>query len=190
MATVKFHSAIKEIRGTLGDLVFIPRGNGEAVARRKGKTPEKWSENQEAHQGRFAEASLYAKSVQADPTLSEAYADEAKARRLAPYHLALGDFLKLPEVREIDHLTFTGTAGSVISIDAARPKVLRVDVRILDLQGAVLEEGTAEFDGGSCKWLYAAQKDVPDGQTIVIEATVTDRPGHTASKTAFWAVRE
>ncbi|MHC1768923.1 MAG: hypothetical protein AB9869_32345 [Verrucomicrobiia bacterium] len=189
MAIVKLNSAIKEMRGSLGDMVFIPRGNGEAIARRKGRPPEVFSDKQKAHQTRFSDAAAYARSVQKDPALSEPYLASARAKGLSPYQMALGDFMKAPEVEGIDLSGFTGKAGGVVLTSATEWKVVEVQVRILTLEGAVQEEGAAALDADSGKWLYTARTSVPSGQTVIVEATVKDRPGNTAQKTAFWAER-
>jgi hypothetical protein len=46
---------------------------------------------------------------------------------------------------------------------------------------AVLEQGPAVFTGGA--WTYAATAAVAAGETVTIEATAKDHPGHTGSKT-------
>lgn len=189
MAKVKLNSAIKEMRGSLGDMVFIPCGDGEAIARRKGRPPEVFSDKQVAHQTRFSDASAYARSVQKDPALSEPYLASAKAKGLSPYQMALGDFMKAPEIAGIDLSGFNGKAGGVVTVSATEWKVVDVQVRILSLEGAVQEEGAAALEGGSGTWLYKARTNVPSGQTVIVEATAKDRPGHTAQKTAFWAER-
>jgi hypothetical protein len=189
MAIVKLNSGIQEMRGSLGDMVFISRDDGKVIVRRKGTRTADWSGKQKAHQTRFSDASAYARKVQSDPALSEPYQAAAKARRLSPYQLALGDFMKAPEIQEIDLSGFTGKAGGVVSVSATEWKVTGVQVRILSLEGAVHEEGAAAIDAESGKWLFRARTSVPAGQTVIVEATAVDRPGHTVQKTAFWADR-
>ncbi len=189
MAIVKLNSAIKEMRGSLGDMVFIPRGDGEAIARRKGRPPEVFSDKQKAHQSLFCDAAAYARLVQKDPALSEPYLAGAKARGLSPYQMALGDFMKSPEIEGIDLSGFTGKAGGAVLVSAAEWKVVDVQIRILSLEGAVQEEGAAALDPDSGKWRYQARTNVPAGHTVIVEATAKDRPKHAAQQTAFWAER-
>ena len=55
-----------------------------------------------------------------------------------------------------------------------------------DAAGVVLEQGPAvAADGG---WTYAATVPVATGETVTIEATAKDQPGHTGSKVLPWTV--
>ena len=53
--------------------------------------------------------------------------------------------------------------------------VQRVEVAVVDSEGAVLEEGEATRDG--LRWTYTAQADVASGTTVRIEERAYDRPG-------------
>ena len=105
----------------------------------------------------------------------------AQAKGLALFAFVLGDFLKPPVVETIDAAGYHGRVGDLIKVSARDDfEVVAVDVVIRDAADAVLEQGPAALVGG--QWTYATTVAVVAGETVTIEATATDRPGHTGSK--------
>jgi hypothetical protein len=186
MPTFNTHPLLNGFSGTIGDLVFYKLRNKE-VMRRRAQPPTEWSEAQVARRSRFKLAAVYGKAVQKSAQQSAIYQSAAKARGCAPYHVALKDFLHPPEVQKIDLSGFGVAPGSRVVVEAVDDfEVSEVQVTIRTPEGAVLEEGAATRDAASGNWIYLSQKQLEAGQSVAVEATATDRPGHTGSLRVFW----
>ncbi len=95
MAKAKINPMIKELHGTLGDLVFRRTRNGETIMSRKPDMSNvKPSEAQQAHRQRFKEAVAYAKAALAHPQVREQYEKAALQQGKRPRDLAISDFFK------------------------------------------------------------------------------------------------
>ena len=130
----------------------------------------------------FRAAAAYAKAVFADPVRRPPYESAARAKGMSLFAFVMGDFLKPPVVEVIDAAGYHGVVGDLIKITARDDfEVVGVGVVIRDAADAVLEQGPAALVGG--QWTYATTVAVAAGETVTIEATATDRPGHTGSKT-------
>jgi hypothetical protein len=182
MAKVKLSSVLTRVRGKMGDVVFR-KYNDEVVMARvpdlSGVTP---TDKQVAHRQRFKLASLYGKTVLADPQKKAVYEATAKAKGVPVFALTVADFLNAPAVDEIDLSAYTGKAGETIRITASDDfEVTGVAVAIHDTNGAVLEQGAATAVDGA--WNYLTTTSLPTGHQVSIEVSVTDRPGHKGSRT-------
>jgi len=79
---------------------------------------------------------------------------------------------------------YRGQAGESIHIQASDDfQIADVEVSITDASGAVLERGAATPLGDGAGWNYITTTSLPPDQTVSIEATATDHPGHKGSKT-------
>jgi hypothetical protein len=58
-----------------------------------------------------------------------------------------------------------------------------VAVAILAQNGDVIEQALAVWTPASGAWVYTATTDLAQGQSVSIEVTATDRPGHHSTKT-------
>jgi hypothetical protein len=95
MPKAKLHPLFKEIRGTVGGLVFKRSNKGEVIiAQRPRKPSAEPSEAQKAHRQRFKEAAAYAKAALADPTIRAYYEEQALQLKKPPYSLAVGDYMQ------------------------------------------------------------------------------------------------
>jgi len=176
MAKVKLNPILEQIRGRVGDLVFR-RYEDEVVISQtpdfSGVTP---SEAQLAHRERFRRAALYGKMVMADPEAKAVYVAAAERKGKPVFSLTLADFFNAPSIEEVDVSAYSGQAGDKIGVEASDDlDVQRVEVAVVDSEGAVLEEGEATRDG--LRWTYTAQADVASGTTVRIEERAYDRPG-------------
>jgi hypothetical protein len=175
--------AAGQLSGTIGGLVFAKHKTGKVIVRQR-PAPRKGGKKQAeiANQQDFAEAVVYAKGVWANqPDLQATYKAAAREQGRQGFHLAKSDFRLRPELQDIDLEGYTGNPGEIIRVTATDDfEVKEVDVVIRDLAGGMIERGSAAGEDGT--WAYRAQTQVPAGQTVVIEATARDHPGHTASK--------
>lgn len=185
MATVIFNSAFGPISGRLGDVVFRKCGDRTIACRAPSRRRAPLTPRQLAHRDRFRQATFYARAVMADPASKAFYAQGAKATGKPLFSIATGDYLNPPVVDQILLWEYDGHAGSAIVIYARDDvEVIDVTVAILDMTGRVLESGPAVLDDG--RWIYTASFDAPAGQPLTVEATATDRPRNTGTKSVPW----
>ena len=94
MAKVILNPMIKELRGTLGDVVYRTSSNGKTyISKRPDMSKVKWSKAQKGARQRFKEASQYAKAALADPQVRVVYEKRAAKEHRVPYRVALSDYL-------------------------------------------------------------------------------------------------
>jgi hypothetical protein len=186
MPTYKPNSVLlKAINGALDDLVFYEDAEGNLIVRKKGIRRVPPSAKQVAHHELVRLASAYGNLVKRDPALSAEYRQYCRGR-MRPYHVALRDFMRPPKVSAIDPQAFTGQPGQLIRIVATDDcRVMTVQVQIRHATtGAILEQGPAGLSVVPDEWLYTTTIAIPSGTPLEVEATVTDRPGHTGIATA------
>ena len=133
----------------------------------------------------FKAAVAYAKAALADPVRRSVYAAIDQARRRGLIATAVADYLKPPVVDAIDLGAYHGAVGDPIMVRASDDvEVTGVTVVIRDESDAVLEQGAAVAQAGA--WRYTATAAVAAGQSVTIEATATDHPGHPGAKLTTW----
>ena len=89
------NKGIQAMRGRLGNLVFRRTYGGKVVVpAAPDMSRVKWSEAQKAHRERFGVAAKRAKAALADPHVRARYEQEAAARGMRPFDLALSDYFK------------------------------------------------------------------------------------------------
>ena len=125
----------------------------------------------------------YAKRVLADPLQRELYQQLGAARKQPPNALLISNFLHPPTVDRIELVGYRGQPGDPIKVLATDDiEVVSVTVAIRAAGGAPVETGPATKVHGV--WVYTATTRAPEGRSLVIEATATDRPGNKATQTA------
>ena len=185
MAKLTLNSALQGIRGRIDNWVYRKFGDRVIIARRPEFTGPP-SPAQVAVRDRFKVAAAYARAVMSDPVLQPRYAVAARARGLSLFAFVLGDFLKPPVVQAIDASGYHGVVGDLIKVEASDDfEVVAVGLVIRDASDAVLEQGPAALVEG--RWTYTARAVVGSGESVTIEATATDRPGHTGAKIVTWS---
>ncbi len=168
MAKLIRNGNILELRGSIGNLVFrrMPDGSTHVCAK-PDFSNRVFSRDQKAHQERFKQAAAYAR--EAAKTLS-IYAELAEGTTKNAYNLALSDWFHPPVIQRIER------KGGVIRVAASdNVLVTEVQVKIVDSEGNVLEQGQAEqVDPANNpeRWEY-----VP-GVEGTIEATARDLAGN------------
>ena len=182
MATVTLNPILESLSGKIGDLVCRQHGDGVVVARMPAGERH-WTPEQLAHQNRFRLAAVYGRTALADAATKALYEAKARERGGPVFALTIADFFHEPAVDEIDLSAYTGQAGEKISIRAHDDfELVGVAVAIRKADGTVLEQGPAVARNDSV-WGYTASTTLPPGQTVSIEVTATDRPGHKTVKT-------
>ena len=95
------------------------------------------------------------------------------------YNVAVADFMKAPDIDEIDITNYTGKVGDTIRVRAIDDfKVVQVQISIINADGTILEEGNAVLQDNGLDWIYTAtqQNDNLDGDKIIVRAS--DKPGN------------
>jgi hypothetical protein len=95
-------------------MVFADNGERTVAYIRKPRKGEK-SEAEQRRDDNWAEARAYASSVKArNPALWELYSQVGKERKISPFALAIGDYLKLPTFKPLDLKDYKGQVGDPI----------------------------------------------------------------------------
>lgn len=183
MAKVRLNPVVQQVRGRVGDLVFRRHHNQTVVGQKADLAGREPTPSQAAQRERFRQATVYAKSVLADPERKVVYQTVAQTRKLGVFALSVGDYLNPPEVQAVDLSGYSGQAGESIRVTATDDvEVVGVQVHITDASGALVEEGQAVSQGGGT-WIYTTTAQAPAGQAINVTATATDRPGNQTART-------
>ena len=94
MPKIILNPMIKEMRGTLGGIVYRTLPNGTVyISKRPDMSSVKWSKAQRAQRERMKKANKYAKSAMADPDVRAIYEEMAAKAHRVPYRVALSDYL-------------------------------------------------------------------------------------------------
>ena len=166
--------------GKLGDQVVAREWKGIPYLANVPKFPKdrKFSEKQMDQQEKFFDATAYAKGVMLLEEPPEIYVKGIKGRPLTIFNVAVRDYLKPPNVRDIGIDGYTGQPGEEIVIRAVDDcEVVSVHVAITK-DGEIVEEGEAYVDPlNATLWRYTTtqENELPG---TVIEAYATDRPGN------------
>jgi hypothetical protein len=126
----------------------------------------KFNQKQKGNQARLKLAVAYARRAKTDPV----YAGLARETGRDTYHLALADCMISPVIHEIERRD-----GRVRVTASDNVMVARVQVRILDEEGTLLEQGYAAQPDpyhDPERWEYAAQAEG------IIEAVAWDLAGN------------
>ena len=184
MAKVEKNVLTRGLSGKLGNqVVFRRRGAETLMTVAPGRRTSPQTDAQLEHQQQFREAVIYAKAAMADPVLNGEYGAAAKSGE-SGFNLAVADYLKGPEIVELDQGLYTGEVGSKIRIRATDNfKVTAVMVKIHKADNTVLESGNAIAGSNGLDWDYTAtlHNDAMPGGKIV--AIATDTPGHQVEMT-------
>lgn len=181
MASVKDNLLTKGFSGRIGDeIVFRQVGKRTLVAKRPRKSTL-LTPGQEAQRELFRKAVTFAKTMMLNPEVKADYALRARMAGLAsPYSAAVTDYLKQPELTNIDTDYYQGAVGDIIWVIALDDfKLQKVTVVIQRADGTMLESGDAELTNG--RWKYEASQANASVVGSKVVVTAIDRPGRTAS---------
>jgi hypothetical protein len=166
MAKVQNNIFVRGLSGSLGDFVIRQMADGSTrVCKKPDFSRRKFSQGQKDHQSRFRQATGYARDA---AKMYPIYAELAKGTTKNAYNWALSDWFNPPVIRRIER------KEGYIRVEA-RDNVLvtKVNVKIVNAGGEVLEEGEAS-QMNSDWWEY------PSSTDGAIEATAWDLAGNKA----------
>jgi hypothetical protein len=133
---------------------------------------------------KFQEAVIYAKCAIKNSETKAAYQEMAEKRqKRSAYVVAVADFFKAPDIREIDLSQYTGARGSRISVKITDDfKVKLVGLDLYHSDGTLLETGKAVQSEDEVTWIYTAASDnnLVNQTRIVVKAY--DLPGNLTEK--------
>ena len=172
----------KTYRGKFGkQLVFRNRDEMSIIAKPPKKSLKPAADSQLAVRRKFKMASRWAKKALLDPDTLAAYKAMASGMK-TPYVLAVTNYLRPPEIREIIVSEYSGEVGDKINVVAFDDfDVTGVKVKITDASGTLIEQGPCQEDLSADCWVYTATEAVTSLSGVVIRAEATDIPCHTGS---------
>ena len=183
MGKSKANYAITGLSGKVGKIFVYRQRGGETIVATPPVRTAPPSQKQIQQQEKFARAAAYARNALLDPTLKEAYTNEAKKRQdVSAYNMAMTDYLRPPQITNVDHSAYTGdTSDQKIIIEVADAfKVVSVKVKIIAANSSPLEEGSATLVKGKWEYTTTANNATLTGTKITL--TATDRPGNNTTK--------
>ena len=180
MAKVKGNLFMARLSGSLGDQLIVKRDRGGRTIICKKPTfqeDREFSSAQLARQQAFREAAAYARTQKLNPL----YIEKAQGTGKCSYNVAIGDYLHLPQILEVDLSAWVDGEGGTIRVRAQDDvKVEGVKVNICDETGTLLEEGQAQ-DMGALWWEYSTAQAAANNMRVTVSAK--DLPGHVTERT-------
>jgi hypothetical protein len=160
---------LEGLSGSIGNLVFRQMRDGSTRVSQKPDCSERvWSKAQIEHRGRMKLAWAYAKEAKNWDFYIERV-DPTKDSQSA-YNLAVADWLHPPVIHRIERI------GGRVRVEASDDtQVTVVEVRILDGEGRVLEQGHAE-QVDPLSWEYTP------GAEGAVEASAWDLAGNVTTR--------
>jgi len=186
MAIVKGNSILNNIRGKVGNQFVVKNVRGVTVLAMLPKKSSKEPNTAQLNQRRkFRLAANWAKHVLKDPETLEYFTKKSRQipktkGRKSPYVLAMTNYLKPPELDEIDATNYKGKVGDEIKVVVfAKFEVKCVKIKLTDAAGILLEEGVCTEKPDEVFWIYSASVAVANRKGVIITAVAMDLPGHT-----------
>ncbi|MDR1981683.1 MAG: hypothetical protein LBQ39_08730 [Tannerellaceae bacterium] len=179
MAESKNNVVTHGLSGTIGDMLIFSQRYGKTIV---SKVPDRSkiieSEKQRAQRDRFQEAIVYGKIAVSDPELNAAYRAKA-GKGLTGYNVAIADMLHAPDIKSIDLSDYTGKAGDVIRVSVTDDFMVKdVKISIVNIDGTLVEEGSAVPDASGYLWTFKATQNNDSLIGDKITVTASDLPGN------------
>lgn len=183
MAESKDNVVIHGLSGKFaGVIVFRQRAGKTIAAKAPVARGSQGTPGQQAINKKFQQAVLYGKAVNADPPTKETY-QSAAPRGQSAYNVAIADFLRAPDIHEIDISGYAGNAGDKIRVKVTDDfRVATVRLSIHNADGSLQEEGDAVLDTDGGDWVYTA---TPSNATLSgdkITVTAADIPDNLSTE--------
>lgn len=161
-------------------VVFVQETKGKRKYMRswpKKIDKKKRTESQKMHLNRFYTLGTgYWKYVKSNPDLLAAY----KAKAVSPvnaYNLVMKDFMSDPEIIEIVPDPTSSAMQPVIRIRATDViGVKKVDVTLMQTDGAIVLSGSAKRSGHTDNWLFACSLPDPSIRELRVKVKAYDFP--------------
>lgn len=174
MALVKDSLLLHAVRGTLGDQITIYERNGQIImAKKRAKSKKKPTKKQVAAREKMAIAAAYAKEILKDPEVKAYYQSLAGPGQNA-YNMAIKDAYRSSEVQQI-----ALKEDTVVVTAKDEFRVAEVQVRVVDEQGKVRENGRAVVGRNGVDWYYKVVDRPVKGKIVII---AVDLPGNATEK--------
>jgi hypothetical protein len=163
-------------RGRIGNIIFRRWGENTVASVVPDYSKIKWSAAQKDNRNRFRDAMVYARKALRDPKVYEYYKKKRKGMQTV-WNVAVADYMKRPQITNIDVSRYRGLRGNVIRIKAKDNYfVASVVVRIVDAQGVEVESGMAVSMSGRGEWIYKAMEQNSGWKGGRVVVNVTDVP--------------
>ena len=180
MAIINGNILLVGLRGLLGDQLLLRRdkaGRTIVSVRPRFDPHRKFSLPQIARHNAFREAAAYAMTAKNNPL----YLARTQGTPLNAYNLAISDWLRPPEILDLDPGGWTGQPGQLLRVTAVdNVLVTDVSISITLPDGALVEQGPAtQLD--DLHWEYRTTR--PTAGPLLVTALAHDLPGHAACKT-------
>ena len=170
----------KGLSGMVGRQIVFRSWNGKTFISVAPKKPKKQSPLQKENRQKFKMATRYAKNMMKDAVTKAEYLEVAKKLNLPnAYTAAITDYMRNPEVIEVDTSTYSGKEEEEIKVVTRKKgfEIQEVEEIIVDKHGEIIEEGKATKGSGS-DWLYKTRAIIEDKVAVQYLIRVRDKTGN------------
>jgi hypothetical protein len=181
MARIDGNDLTLGLRGKFGKQFIFRKYKNRTIALRKNSPSSARTEEQKEHRERFRLATLYAKRCMVKPDLKAEYnAIARESESGSAFAAAVADFLKPVTITEVLTNSYTGQVGFPLTIMVSEVfKVKTMHVTLTDMNGNIVESGSASRPAGAPQYSYITTVDIAAVAGLKIKVEVTDRPGNT-----------
>jgi hypothetical protein len=184
MAVSKNNPLTHGASGMIGNTMVFRSWNGKTYIYNRPKKPTKQSAQQKENRQKFKMATLFAKAMMKDPAKKSEYQTIAKKQKLPnAYTAAITEYMRKPEIRNVDTNAYSGKENQEIKIQARKKgfEVEVVEVIIVNENGEVVEQGKA-LKTNTGEWSFNTTKKVIDSKTVTIRVRARERTGNYVDK--------
>jgi hypothetical protein len=170
----------KGLSGMVGKQIVFRTWNGKTFISVAPKRPKKQSPIQKENRTKFKRATIYAKSMMKDPVKKAEYKEIARKLQLPnAYTAAITDYMRNPQIEELDLATYSGKADEEIKVTVSKKwfEIQEVEVIAVGKNGEVIEEGKAK-KGLANVWTYTMNNDIEEKETAKFLIRVRDKTGN------------
>jgi hypothetical protein len=156
MAVSKNNPIVHGASGMIGGTIVFRTWNGKTYMYNRPKKPIKQSVQQKENRLRFKMATMFAKSMMKDAKKKAEYQEIAKKQNLPnAYTAAITEYMRRPEIKEVDLKAYTGKENEEIKVEARKKgfDIELVEIIVANEKGHVVEQGKA-IKVGPGEWLY------------------------------------
>jgi hypothetical protein len=184
MAISKNNPLTKGASGMIGKTLVFRSFNGKTYMYNRPSKPKKQSPQQKENRTKFSRAVAFAKKMMTDEAKKVEYKAIAKQQKLPnAYTAAVTEYMRKPEIREVDTTNYTGKENEPIAISVKKKgfEIQEVEVIILNEKGNIVEKGNAIKEWGE-KWLFKTSTNIDLSEHIQIQVKVKDRTNQSIEK--------
>jgi hypothetical protein len=176
----------KGLSGMVGKQLVFRSWNGKTFISVAPKKPKKQSPQQKENRSKFKMATVFAKKMMKDPAKKAEYKEVAKRLKLPnAYTAAITEYMRKPEIKELDTTNYSGKAGEEIKISVRKKdfEVQEVEVMMIDLNGEFIEDGKATKSMGD--WVYRTSAEVKGRESVQFIIKAKERTGNSVNQSFF-----